>query len=294
MAQPDSPQPRLDATDATFEAFQKIREKYQAPRQSYNALIYGFAGKGKTTLLRTVRFPLIVYQFDPNGSAPLADLIAEGKIIVADFSQDDPTNPTAYKRFCKLFKEHRTSGLFDHVGSIAIDSLTMWAHAMMISILKANGRMFNDENPILYHGKLTGGQQGAAVPDMRDYGVQLNTVTNFMGLFTAIPCDTFLLAHAKEITDEVTDRTTYEPMLSGQQRATVPILFDEVYIADTKTDANGTKFILRTQPNGRWTVARSRLSGLNNLLAPTEPQNIKAILKKVGRDAEDLPIPKLG
>lgn len=273
---------------ATFDA---IVARYQAPRRSLNAFIYGFPKKGKTHLLRTARKPVLLYQFDPNGDAPLRDLIEKGEVIVADFSREnDAGNPKMFKEWEKAYMEHKASGLFDFVGTVAIDSVTSWVNALGLEILKRNGRPVKMGGVELFHKK--GGT--ASLYEDRDYGIQLITLTQYTANLVALPCDTIFLAHARDHEDRKTERRTFSPLLAGQLKTQMPLLFDEVYVLETVKvppkdgKPEGLKRVLYTRPTGRYELAGSRYE---SLLAFEEPADIKALLRTLKLDAEDIVLP---
>ena len=68
---------------------------------------------------------------------------------------------------------------------------------------------------------------------------------------------------------------------------TIPLLFDELYTLRTKAIGNDVKYELLTKSTGLY-LARSRMAADGKLDAVEEP-DIKAMLKKAGRPAIDLP-----
>ena len=82
-----------------------LRQLYREdPRQSsFNLLLLGEYGRGKTFILRTARKPVFIDSFDPGGSKCLRKYIEKGDIIVdTRWEREDPMNPTAFA----TYKDH--------------------------------------------------------------------------------------------------------------------------------------------------------------------------------------------
>lgn len=270
--------------------FAKARDKYQARRVSFNNAIIGPPGSGKTFSLRTARKPVLIYQFDPGGAESVDDLIQAGQIFVTEYLEPDANAPVAFRAWERDFAAHQKSGLFDQIGTIALD-VTMWSRACQTAILHANGRKFAPG------GKSELGHGRGATPylmEMRDYGVLKTTLSQYLGMLTGISCDFVALMHQKEDWEGEGNEARlvgYVPLITGTLAQEAPLLFDEVYYTLVSRTAAGPKYEWITAPDGK-RAARSRLSQTGKLL-PKEPQDFKAILKKVGRDTADLPLPNL-
>ncbi len=64
----------------------------------------------------------------------------------------------------------------------------------------------------------------------------------------------------------------------------VPLLFDEIYVAQSRDTSKGAEYKLLTQSTGRH-EARTRIGG--GVFDKEEPQDIKALMKKAGMDIKD-------
>ena len=250
---------------------QKIREMYKTSSQnsSFNAIVYGDIGTGKTNLLRTCRFPVLIHSFDPGGTKTIRDCIDSGDVIAdTRFEDEDSNKPSAYREWEKEFDRLRGTDFFKSIGTYVIDSATTWSDAMMNEILKKNGR-------------------SGQIPQIQDYLVQQNTVRDTMKCFTNLPCDCILTGHIQMDKDEVTGRMMSSIMIAGKSSIKMPLLFDEIYVAISKSTSKGVEYSLLTRNDGVY-KARTRL-GRNNVLEAYEEPNIKKILDKTGMDSKDKP-----
>ena len=250
---------------------QKIREMYKSNSRnsSFNAIVYGDIGTGKTNLLRTCRNPVLIHSFDPGGTKTIRDCIDKGDIIAdTRFENEDSGKPTAYRDWELEFDRLRGTDFFESIGTYVIDSATTWSDAMMNEILKKSGR-------------------SGQIPQIQDYLVQQNTVRDTMKCFTNLPCDCILTGHIQMDKDEVTGRMMSSIMIAGKASIKMPLLFDEIYVAISKTSSKGVEYSLLTRNDGVY-KARTRL-GKGDVLEAFEEPNIKAILEKTGMDSKDKP-----
>ena len=238
---------------------------------SFNAIVYGDLGSGKTHLLRTCRRPIFIHSFDPGGSKTLRldKGFMNGEIIVdTRYENEIAKTPTAYAKWEKEFDRLMKAGFFSNVGTYVIDSATTWADALMNEVLKKNGR-------------------AAGTPQQMDWMVQMNTIRDAMKAFCTLPCDCVLTAHIDYSKDEATGRLLGQPMFTGKLKQKIPLLFDEIYAMQTKDTSKGTEYSLLTKGTSML-VARSRL-GTGGTFEQYEVPDVKMLLKKAGINREDLP-----
>ena len=250
----------------------KLREMYNndPTTQSFNAVVYGGLGTGKTSLLRTARKPVLVHSFDPGGTKVLRDEIEAGSILVdSRFEREDPRQPKAFKLFDDEYHRLRRDGFFEHVGTYVIDSVTTWAQCAMNAVLQKAGR-------------------AGGVPQQNDWMPQMMMMENAMRDFVALPCDCILLGHDDVTKDESSGQMFSGLMITGKLSRRVPLLFDEIYCALTKETSKGIEYQLLTRATGMY-QARSRL-GKGGELDLYEKPDIKGILKKVGFSTDDKPL----
>jgi hypothetical protein len=267
------------AREASFLKVQKriedIRGQYaQSQSQTFNILVSGDSGTGKTSLLTTCPRPVFVDSFDPGGSKTrvLQPLIASGDIIVDDrWERDSWKRPTAYRGWEKEFEERRSEGFFEHIGTYSIDSLTKMTDAMLMAISAAKGRS---------------GKQ----PEIQDYLIQQLTTVDCLNLIMALPCNVLITGHIAYTTDELTGRMETGLLVAGKLSTKIPIMFDEHYIArvQEKRTREGTEmeYRLLTRNDGFF-KAKSRIGG--DAFDTFEEPDIKKLMQKAGRPAADKP-----
>ena len=260
-------------TSKIADEFRTIRELYESNpnKDTFNALIYGYMGTGKTQVIGTARKPVLIHSFDPGGEKVLVDKIKKGQVMVnSEFQNEDAKKPTSYRAWEREFDRLRKiDGFFEGIGTYAIDSVTTWSEALMNAILKENGR-------------------SAGTPQMQDYLVQINTLRDAIKLITSLPCDVILTGHVDSEKDEVTGRVTTGVMITGKLKEKLPLLMDEVYMAVTKESSKGVEYSLLTRNTGLY-KARTRL-GRSGIFDTYEEPNLKVLMEKAGLDASDKPL----
>ena len=269
------------------EHFDKIRSQYEtsSSKNTFNALIMGDPGSGKTFGMRHARGPVLIHSFDSGGSKGLQKYIDLGRVIVdTSFENDDPSSPTAFRKWEEEFMRLNDSGAFESIGTYVIDSLSSMSDSLMNAVLHANGRAPRKGKVGLNHrsGNIV------AIPELRDYQIQMVTLVQELALCTAIPCDFIAIAHLKYDKDEVTGKRSAGPNLTGQLTTRIPGLFDEVLIATSKATSGDAEYSYLTQTDGLL-QGRTRL-GAEGVFKKYEPQNLQTLLKKAGFDITDKPL----
>jgi len=89
--------------------FDDIQSAYDSDSttETFNALVYGDIGTGKTYLARTCIQPVLIHSFDPGGTKSLSDVIEGGDVYVEKFESENSKKPTEYARWEKRFDELR-------------------------------------------------------------------------------------------------------------------------------------------------------------------------------------------
>ena len=162
----------------------------------------------------------------------------------------------------------KRSGFFDTVGTFVIDSITTWAQCALNTVLKKAGR--------------PGG-----VPQQNDWFPQMILLENAIRDFISLPCNCILIGHDAVTKDEVSGSVSRDLMITGKLVRRIPLLFDEIYFAINKRTPHGIEYYFATQGTSQY-QARSRL-GAGGLLDELEAPDFKAIMRKVGLSAEDMP-----
>lgn len=264
------------------EHFAKTMAKYKKDfqNQTFNALIYGDFGTGKTHLLQTCPKPVYIHSFDPGGSKTLRKFIEDPESgIYADSSfelAEGRSKAKAYYDWDREFKQMKKDGIFEHIGTFVIDSIT----TMSAAIIEAAESQNSKNNPI--------SGLGVMIPQLRDYQVQMAAIEYIVAECTSLPCHFIMTGHIDMTKDEVSGSLVTGPMITGKLSQKIPLLFDEVYVTKTKQTSRGLEYNLLTRNDGYF-KARSRLSA-NYPIDTYEEQDIKKILKKCNFPHEDKPL----
>lgn len=241
--------------------------KDNARTRTFNALIYGPMGTGKTNVVRTCRKPVLIHSFDPGGTLTVRDEIEKGTVYAdTSFEVEDPMMPTAFASWDKTYHRLKAGGMFDKIGTYVIDSGTTWSSAAMNATLKKAGRP-------------------ASTPQQNDYLPAMVMLENAIKDITSLPCDVILICHEDTDKDEASGKLFVGPLFIGKLKYRIPILFDEIYYACTKESSAGVNYFFLTRATGLY-KARTRL-GKGGIFETYEKQDIKALLTKAGYNTED-------
>lgn len=245
---------------------EELRTLYASDQKNntFNALIYGDSGTGKTRLLDTCRKPVLVHSFDPGGTKTIRTAISKGSIIVdTRFEQENKLQPDTFrlweKEVMSLYKEK----VFETLGTFALDSMTLWFEALQKEVMRIN-----------------------KIDQLRiqDWGTIYNTVRDWINWLCALPCDVIITGHIDIDKDEVTGKNETTLLLAGASKRKIPIFFDEMYVAISKPSPTGPVYSLLTQSDGYY-KAKTRLGG--GVFLKQEEPNIKKMLAKIGYPTED-------
>lgn len=258
----------------------KIKEFYasRGVGKKFNAIIYGDKGSGKTRILKTARKPVFVDSFDPGGALVLRDEIEAGTIIVdTKWEIEDPSKPTTFAEWDRVWHERRKEGFFDYFATYALDSMTTWSICAMNEVLRKRGRAGSTP------------QTGAG--NDNDYVLQMLYIENALAGMFSLPCDLIVTAHPDADKDETTGKIFVGPLITGKAKLRIPLLFDELYYAKSEATKDSVKYSLLTKLTSTF-KASSRLSDKGQLDMYEDP-DIKLILKKCGLPYQDKEIPWL-
>lgn len=236
-------------------------------QSSYNAIILGQIGIGKTSILQTGRMPMVIDSFDPGGSklADFQPLIAAGKII-PDTRWEKP-HVHSFAEWEKVFANRKRSGFFDGIATYVIDSASTFLTSIQRGVSSAKGKPY---------------VEGSSQPD---YKIISNTFIDYVMLATALPCDFIMTGHTIMENDTAEGKVFARFNSIPSLQINIPSLFDEIYVllAERET-STGVERKLLTQSTGKY-FARTRI-GSRKFLMYEEP-DIKKLLTKAGLPTED-------
>lgn len=256
----------------------RLRKEYatNSRQQKFNLLLTGESGTGKTHLLRTARRPVHVDSFDPGGTKGLLDLIESGDIIVdTEFESEDPLKPSKFNRWKGMFELRKAKGYFNAFSTYCLDSSTLWAEAVMNSLLAAGNR------------------PGTAPLWQKDYVPQKVAINNSMRQILDLPCDVIVTGHLRpqfetrmSMGEEVAVLTGYRYLSTGQGAIIIPLLFDEIWVTLAESNSREVKYSVLTEKYDLY-LAKTRIG--RGKFKTKEVPNIKELLKTAGLDWKDKP-----
>ena len=246
----------------------EITKMYQNdPRQdTFNLLLCGETGTGKSFLATTCPWPVHMDVFDPGGVKHLKPEISAGHIIPAIYEGDDPFRPDRFSKWEKDMKRRIGMGYFDHIATYFLDSATTWSTAIMNEILKRAGI------------------PGEAPRFTQDYTPQKTKIVNWLKVLLNLPCNVIVTGHLEGSKDDVTGSISYRFMTTGKGEVTIPLEFDEIWVADTKKTSKGVEYRLITARTGPY-LASTRIG--RGKFDTFEKPDITYLLKKAGREANN-------
>lgn len=255
----------------------------EVPFKPHRILGLGDAGGGKSTQIVTLPRPCFTYFFDPNGLNSiqghdvdyeewLPDQLPMSVFSLKKDGKKDPTKvpgSSVYQKWEQDFETKAASGFFDKYNTICLDSCTTLLDCIMDRILVINGRP---------------GQ----FPQQDDYGPQMVTFMNIMRTLTAMNKTIYVTGHLKTDKDEVLGRIIRLPLVTGQLREKLPLLFSDVLVfyADTDPTSKKASYNVQTTPDKMTPRIRTSIKGLEPIEPmtldwdkPTDGQGIGGLLK---------------
>ena len=210
--------------------------------QNLKLLLVGGAGAGKTTQFRTLPGRTFMYIFDPNAERSLVgaanidyeifnvEMLDLGvkplsNKIKGDFGR--PDEPRTYTAWEAHYEEAIESAFFMPYDFIGFDSLTTFADVVMDRVQYLNGRLGRH-------------------PEIADYTAQMALITNVFRVLTSMGKGLIATGHEKPRTEEVTKRTEYMPMLTGELRVRLPLLFTDILYLYNETIGDSIIYEART------------------------------------------------
>lgn len=247
----------------------------------HRILVLGDTGSGKTSQFLTLPGRKFMYCFDSNALLSLQGFDVEYEEFLPDrlsnsvrslsSGKGDLTRNhqnTTYLEWEKDFEERMDDGYFDQFDVIGLDSGTTLLSLIMDRVLTINGR-------------------GGFWPQQDDYAPQMNTFNKIVRNFTSIGKPFYMTGHMEYKTDKATERMFRQPLMTGQLRVRVPLLFSDIFFAEVKNDGKGNmRYTLQTVPDRMTTTIRTSIKGLDpvedvtiDFSQPLEEQGLGRILQ---------------
>jgi len=225
----------------------------------------GKPGSGKTTQFLTLPGRKFAYLFDPNslqslqgfdldyeeflpediklGLTSLKKELAEKERIKN--KRDKHAGSELYRDWEADYEDKLASGFFNQYDSIMFDSFTTLSDMVMDGIMSINGRA---------------GQW----PNVDDYGPQMLALTKIIRSLTSMGKNVYVTAHTKMVQDEVTKKIVNEPLMTGQLKSKLPLLFSELLVFSAAGDTKGNvNFLVQTRPDRYNETCRASLRKCN-------------------------------
>lgn len=278
LKQPTQPTPDQKFLEVK-KSLSDLAQMYQQDKrqQSFNCLLYGRFGCGKTRLIETAPKPILVHSFDPGGSKTFdRRLIDSGAIIVdSRFEGEDDKQPKAWDEWRRQFADQKRKGIFNYIATFAIDSGTLMAESCLNKVKKTKS-------------------EGATLPE---YNLRIIEFRAAIKECLDLPCNFILTAHYDYSKDDDLGRIIGGPF-SGTMQSKFPLLFDEVYYLEAREGSGGSEYVINTASASLMTPARSRISrgrfSAREIWTipptgakPGEVFGLKNLMKKAGLNYQD-------
>jgi hypothetical protein len=226
--------------------------------KTFNAIILGQIGSGKTSMLATCPKPVLIDSFDPGGHKlkTLQPYIEKGE-IVPDSRWEKPTKQM-FTEWEKEMQRRVDSKFFDGVGTYCIDSATTFLGAMKERAMEKSGRD-NVSQP--------------------EWGVIGNAFIHWVKVATSLPCNFIMTGHLVLELEESEGKTIARFNSIPSMQVNIPALFDEIYVLVQDQKGGTIERRLLTQSTAKY-IARTRIGA--GVLDIYEPPDIGKLLVKAG------------
>lgn len=218
-------------------------------------LMLGDTGSGKTAQFCTLSGKKFMYIFDANSIPTLRGQDVDYEMFLPDnlnldvhsLSKDKPGKKVMSEIKSEIYTDwekdfdSRDLSKYDVIG---FDAITQFLDLIMDYVLTINGRP---------------GQW----PNQDDYGPQMVTFTNVMRTINSLGKTLYATGHLKYDQDELTKKIFRMPVMTGQLRVKVPLLFSDIYSTSHEVDKdNQDVYTIQTKPTRDTPVIRCSIKGL--------------------------------
>lgn len=223
----------------------------------HRILALGDTGSGKTSQILTLPGKKFAYLFDSNALLSLRGYdidyqevlpspisAAASSLSKGKGDKRGTVSSDVFQVFEQEFDLRLAEGFFDKYDWICFDSSTTLLDLIMDRILSINGRF---------------GQW----PNQDDYGPQMIAFTNICRTVTGLGKSVFMTGHLETKQDQVTQKISTRPMMTGRLVAKIPLLFSDVFYCDAALDDKGhVNYRIQTVPSGINRNIRCSIKGL--------------------------------
>lgn len=237
--------------------------------QKLKLLLIGASGSGKTVMAASAPGKTLILDFD-NKASSAASYYAHynpkqlENIEVEAFSLNKMTD-SPYEKFIAWLDrlEERAKEEKFPFDTVVIDSLTLYAEALMGYVMKHNPgikRAFS------------------SVPAMQDYLVAGTKFREDINRILSLPCHVICTAHSATQKDDVTGELRNTILLAGKTAEHLPRIFTEVYWAHVKKNGDKIEHVAQTRSDGRFTC-RTQIPTIPNFV-PLQFETIYGYINK--------------
>lgn len=231
-----------------------------AKNNYFKGLVYGDSGIGKTCFAAAfAEFGEVEFWDFDHKISSAANFYSDKPEILNKISVRQFANLEEVKRIPAWIERTKELDSLVRAGkplpfkTLVLDSITTFVNTLMRDYLVRSYTALKRPGVDLY------GQQ--------DYGILATQLKMFIPNLLVLPCNVIVLGHMETEKDEATGAISRLPMMPGKNAPTLPIWFEEVYVA--RMNAEG-KRILQTQPDSTYKMCRSQRKGLSKEI----PMNI--------------------
>jgi len=255
MQQEQVPITTITPMQAEFTSIQK-KALETSVDSAVSILLLGQMGSGKTRTISTAPKPLLVHEFDAQGAETIRTRIKLGQLKEADIAIEDFAHLKNFQEWVNRFNALERMGMFNHLGTFAIDGLTQ----MMQKMFDASA----------------GAKDGR-----QDYMALAKTMREVFDVLTKTKCVFITTAHIALYDDAITGRLVNTVATIGKaSQNLLPGWFSEIYTCLVQSGAKGLEYLLQTQFDGHY-LCRTRIG--TEKFARYEQPDIEALLRKAGR-----------
>lgn len=153
----------------------------------------------------------------------------------------------AFDDACRYFDEWMKPGNRDSFDTWVVDSgTTLTQVALNKAIILLGSKQLSVTSQTLAKGLAT----GAIYPVLQDWGAERSMVEQFIRQLKDADKHVLVLCHEYERTDSEGNTISIEPLLTGQTREMLPLMFDEVWFLRMKKEGLNTVRYLQTHGDG--------------------------------------------